>query len=353
MTTVQAARYAVHAADQSVHASDLVDVWTGSLRTSDGDRRYAWIYRDNPSGPASCWVLRDTAAGGVVGTAAVFPRCLLGMGRTWRAGIAGDFAVRPAHRALGPALMLQRAVIDACQNGNYDLVYGFPNHASWAAQVRAGFRDLGHATDLRKTLRSAPALARRYGTLAGSAGPLVDAVLRLRERWFARTSSQFRFHETTTFDERFDAFVARIGTKLPLTGERTSRYLNWRFGGAPDGPYRTLVMERASGGGIAGYLVWCLREREAVIVDLLAEDLEYGVPALATELLRQLRQVRADAVRARYFGAPRLVDVLRPLGFRARPSGRHVVIYVSPHTAFSDALMDRNNWYLLEGDSDL
>ena len=352
MTTVPATRYVVHAADESVHSADVVDVWTGSLRTNDGDRRHAWIYRDNPSGPASCWVLRDTAGGNVVGTAAVFPRCLTGMGRTWRAGITGDFAVKPAHRAIGPALMLQRAVIGACQGGKYDFVYGFPNGASRPVQVRAGFRDLGPATHLRKTLRSAPALARRYGATAGLAGPVVDALLRLRERG-AGTGSQFRFHETTTFDERFDAFVARLGTQLPLTGERTSRYLNWRFGSAPDGPYRTLVMEHGPDSEIAGYLVWCVREREAVIVDLLAEDAEHGVLALATELLRRLRQLPVDAVRARYFGAPRLADVLRPLGFRAGQSGRHVVIYVPPHIASADALVDRNNWYLLEGDSDL
>ena len=343
--------YTVAAGDLRDDRASILSVWDGSLRRADA-QWYRWIYEDNPFGPVRCWLLRDAPEGAVSGTATVFPRTLWGMGRPWRAGVTGDFAVTKAHRALGPALMLQKAIAHSCSQNEYDVVYGFPNRPSQAVQVRAGFTDLGPAIEYRKMLRSAGALGRRYGALARVAAPLLDAAMLVAERRLLRSPEPFLFSETTRFDERFDDFWQRMRPAVPLTGERTSAYLSWRCSDCPNGGYRTLVMQHADSGAMAGYVVWCVRDDEVVIADLLAEDSTRGLAALAARLVDRARELRVSSVRARYFGAPERLGALRRLGFRATDSGGHVVMCVSP-AAPAPALLDRNNWYLLEGDADL
>jgi hypothetical protein len=342
--------YDVRTADLNANRADILRLWDGSLRDADAER-YRWIYERNPQGAVACWVVND-AGGATAGVAAVFPHTIHGSLRPWRAGITGDFVVDKAHRAMGPALMLQKALARSCvQDAEFDVVYGFANKAARAVQVRAGFKDLGPATDLRKVVRSAAALTRRYGTVGRMAAPAVDTAIALMERGSRRSTHVLRCSEVAAFDSRFDAFWARVAPSLPLTGERSSRYLNWRFRENPHIRYQTLVAERADTGALAGYLVWYVREGELIIADVLTDESSDALVVLAAHVLKCARDVRAESVRLRYFGAPDRFRALHRLGFRARDAGRHVVMCVSPR-ATSDLRLDRESWYLLEGDAD-
>ncbi|HSH45969.1 MAG TPA: hypothetical protein VK966_08940, partial [Longimicrobiales bacterium] len=66
-------------------------------------------------------------------------------------------------------------------------------------------------------------------------GPAAD--LAWNAFWSGRTIRYSRSDHTslepTTFDERFDHLNHRIAKSGPLVGDRSSRYLNWRFMESP------------------------------------------------------------------------------------------------------------------------
>jgi GNAT superfamily N-acetyltransferase len=345
--------YLVRPADLVADRGAILDVWRESLPSANADH-YRWMYEQNPFGPVATWVLESTEQDAVVGVATVLPRRLTGLARTWRAGVTIDFAVSKGHRTLGPALMLQKAITAACREQQFDLVYGFPIEAAARVQTRAGFTSLGHATEMRKTLRSASALAAGYGRVASLAAPLVDSALRVVENVHVRSAAgNYRLVEATTFDERFDALWARVKDTLPLTIERTSTYLNWRYRQCPHASYRAFVMQSATADDIAGYGVWSFHDGQFTVSDMLAENGACGMRVLTAEMLRLARALRATVVTTRCFGAAATIEAQRSLGFRTGESPRHAVMCVAPNTPSADLLVDRRNWYLLDGDTDV
>jgi hypothetical protein len=345
--------YLVRPADVVADRDAILEVWRESLPSANADH-YRWVYEQNPFGPVATWVLESTEQDAVIGVATVLPRMLSGFGRTWRAGVTIDFAVNKGHRTLGPALMLQKAIVAACREQQFDLVYGFPIEAASRVQTRAGFTWLGKATEVRKTLRSASALAARYGRVARLAAPLVDSAQRVVENVCVRSVARtHRLTEATTFDDRFDALWTRVKNTLPLTVERTSTYLNWRYGQCPHARYRAIVMQSPAADDIAGYGVWSFRDGQLIVADMLAEDGTPGVRVLTAELLRLGRELGATMVRTHCFCASTMIEGQRSLGFRTGESARDAVICVAPNAADRDALVDRRNWYLLDGDTDV
>jgi hypothetical protein len=342
--------YDVRTADLNTNRADILRLWNGSLRDADA-KRYQWIYERNPQGAVGCWLVND-AGGAAAGVAAAFPQTIHGSRRLWRAGVAGDFVVDKAHRAIGPALMLQKALAKSCaHDAQFDVVYGFANQAARAVQVRAGFKDLGPATDLRKVIRTEAALVRRYGTAGRVAAPMVDAAIALMDRRSRPSTHELRCVDVAAFDTRFDDLWARVAPLLPFTGERSSRYLTWRFRENPHIRYQTLAAERTDIEALAGYLVWYVRANELIVADVIADPSSDALEVLVAQVLKHARHRGVQSVRLRYFGAPERLQPLHRLGFRESESGRYVVMSVSP-AASSQVPLDRNSWYLLEADAD-
>lgn len=344
--------YVVHAADLKGSDGDIVRLWQGSLDAGTSDH-YAWVHDGNPNGKVACWVVTEAERTEAVGTLSVFPRTLSGRAGEWHAGVTGDFAVSTRHRALGPALMLQRAAVDACRRGRFDFLYGFPSPNSLGVQLRAGFSTLGNAIELRRWIRSRVPLERRYGAAGAAAAVIVDAALKTTEyAWRAVYGRGVTFREVTAFDARFDDFWDRVRRRHAVTGERTAAYLNWRFARCPDRRYTALALERAPA-TIAGYAVWSIRGDTAMIADLVTENTARDAVPLVAEVLRRLRDKGVAAVQMRYFGSADLPRALRILGFRAHRSTRSVVMWAAPDAPRASTLRDPQQWYLLEGDADL
>ena len=83
-----------------------------SLPRHGGQAHWDWLYVHNPDGPARAWLAEDDG-GEAVGVAAAFPRRVWIEGREHTCWNLGDFAIRPDHRSLGPAVRLQRAAVAA------------------------------------------------------------------------------------------------------------------------------------------------------------------------------------------------------------------------------------------------
>jgi hypothetical protein len=208
----------------------LLKLWRGNLGTVvRWAEKYDWFYLACPWGEPMVRVLRHAATAEWVGVAAVGPRRVRWNGREIRAGLLVDMAVDASHRSLGPALMLQRAVLEDALSV-FDLVYGFPNPKAIPVVKRVGYKKLADMVRCSRVLRHGPYLRRLLpAPLAALAGSLIDVVDRLVDGWRWLLGSRLIgtwhdeaetcLHELRIHDASSDGLV----------GVRDRNALHWRF----------------------------------------------------------------------------------------------------------------------------
>ena len=250
--------YRARAGDPERARATVLEVWRGNL----GDdarmpRKYDWFYLHAPAGlpllhlldhhaPASA-VPSDVGASPsatVVGACALGQRRMLQRGAPVRAGVLVDLAVLPAHRSLGPALMLQQDLF-AAGRARLDVLYGFPNPKAAPVFKRIGYRPLGEMVRYVRVVRTAPYLRRRLpkalapvaAPIAALAGPVLDLARRLRTGGSGRLACAWssRVPDLTML-------WADSAKPEALTAIREQAYLRWRFDEAPGADFRHLLL---------------------------------------------------------------------------------------------------------------
>ena len=135
-------KYVVNKADILKEKQRIIDFWNENNK-NELDEKFSWFYESNPDGIADTWLLTKETSSEIVGMATLFPRFFNNQGKTYRAGIQGDFFISKKHRSFGPALTLIRSISESFKDLNYDFIYGFPNRAAEPILRRAGFKRLG------------------------------------------------------------------------------------------------------------------------------------------------------------------------------------------------------------------
>lgn len=344
--------YAIRALDLEKNKQDVLNVWR-SCGFGIPESKYSWMYEGNPHGRAVGRLVLDKNDE-VVGAAALFPRRLRIEGNCRPAAIVGDFLIGREHRSLGPALMLQKALIESRKNHSFDLIYGFPNQQAEAVLQRAGYRFVGNTVRLTRPLRSHYYLRRRIpgSLLARALAGVVDPVLHWTSKEIRhRTNGKLKFEALLNFDERFDDFWARCHHGL-IVGERNSAYLCWRYAHCPHKGYRVNAVTDGSSREILGYVVWYTVGSSVHIAELW-DDGQCGVmDCLLSEFLRFQRQENADSVSISYLGAEALANKLKQFGFAIRGREKKLLILADPNGPSFAHLSKPENWCLFEGDTD-
>ncbi|MBJ6978213.1 hypothetical protein [Luteimonas sp. MC1895] len=222
-----------------------IRAWRGSLGDDDAvlGARYDALCVHAPNGPA---LLRFVEHGddGVVGFLAVAPRRMRAGRRELRAGVLSHLAIAPAHRSLGPALMLLDAVL-AASAGRFDLVYGIPNanEGASAALRRAGMQPWAMLERRVRIVRHGPYLDRRAPRwLARPAGLALDALDATAGAWRFRRRPRLSGRWATRFEAAMDAPWAAAADHPAITAVRDETMLRWRFDAAVGNPVRYFLV---------------------------------------------------------------------------------------------------------------
>ena len=285
--------------------------------------------------------------------AALFPAAVRINGERVACGIAGDLALDPAHRTLGPALLLGTSLLDLLPQSEFRFVYALPNPAAEPVFRRLRYTELGRMTRFVKlfktefavqALLTRPTLAKGFPKLLD---PLVSAIA--RERWRRRDVS-LQFTMGSGFDARFDPLWNTLLSGPWIVGERSPALLNWKYEtGEPTGQFRLLCAQ--TGESIRGYAVTQDRLGVRHVLDIIF-DSGSVLDELLTELSQQARRDGLAALCVDYFGArSKLTSRLRAFGFFRR-AGRPLMIFVPQGSSVSVALR-RENWALFAGDEDV
>ena len=240
--------YSIEAGDVARDREAVLAIWRGNLGEDVRmQAKYDWFYARCPFGEPLLRLLLDGETGTRVGAAAAGPRRFTIGTRMLDAGVLVDLAVRPEHRSLGPALVLQSALAsDGLQR--FGLLYGFPNPKAAAVFKRVGYTPFGEIVRHARVLRHAGYVARRLPRLlAGPAGWLLDTVDRSGSWLRRRAGTRLFTRWSECADPRFDALWERSPRGEAVTAVRDHAFARWRFDESPLARTRWLFVEDAGG----------------------------------------------------------------------------------------------------------
>jgi GNAT superfamily N-acetyltransferase len=288
----------------------------------------------------------------VIGTGGLHTCLMVIDGHSHRAGHAVNLAIDPNYRTAGPAIQLQRAVLDHARTSGHSMVCGITDRAA-AVQKRAGYHHLGPLEQWTKILRTESKLQQylKVPALAKCAGFGMDFALWgvSREARYLRPRG-WKVEIAERFDARFDRLWERAAPQFAIVTERSSKFLTWRFRECSDDRFHVLCLCDATG-ELAGYAVYRNDGLTLELSDLLTgrpEDLEI----LIVELLRHVRKLRpaVRTVHVPYFGNGTLPAALRRNGFMQRPEPKQLLVWANEQELPFSTLCDRNRWYLTAAD---
>ncbi|MCW5581698.1 MAG: hypothetical protein KIS72_10180 [Luteimonas sp.] len=279
--------YAIDAGDVRRDHEAVLDVWHGNLGEDARMRaKYDWFYLRCPYGEPLLRLLRFGTDAPPVGAAAAGPRRMVDGDRLIEAGVLVDLAVRAEHRSLGPALMLQMALMEAGAR-RFDLLYGFPNPKATAVFKRVGYAALGELSRHARVLRHGDYVRRKLpALLAVPAGALLDLLDRVR--LWSRAGGLRAAWQSHADDALAGVWSSATAGRGPVA-VRDLDFLRWRIDASPLLDARYLVV-RDRGGMSAAWFACEAREHSLHVVDFWSSQGAAGpMPAQLAALLRAAR----------------------------------------------------------------
>lgn len=328
-STEAAPAYTARIGDCVQDRDTVIAIWKGNLgQPAHHEPKYNWFYLGCPWGQPLLALLRHEPSATWVGTCAAGPRRMLWQGREMRAGVLVDMAVMQRHRSLGPALIMQSALIEAAAS-RFDMIYGFPNPKSLAVAKRLEYSVACDLVRYSRVLRYRQYLERIMPNLI--ARPLA---------WIFDTGDRFRhsvlrrFRKPGVSASWLDCADSRMDTlwKKSPRGDgpitvRDTAFLRWRFEGFDAA--RTRYLALCDPRDPETLLAWfaCQATDNTLHVRDFWSDL--GATGLASSHIDALvhagRQLGCRAISIEYAGVPGTVAALLAGGFRER-SRRPVII---------------------------
>jgi hypothetical protein len=326
----------------------LIEALSQSLLPQSDGRRFDWLYRECPHGEARVWIAGDSSGNGLLGAAAVFPRRMYVGGKIRVGCVLGDFFIVPHFRSLGPAVLLQRACLEAVGSNGLDVCYDFPAAAMIPVYKRLAIEPQRQFVRLAKPLKIDRTVEARVKTpwLARGMSALGNQMLDSRDRLRSRPADCTLSVHSGLCGEEFSALARAVSTGYGVCVERSAEYLNWRYLRHFARSYELLTARRED--ALVAYAVFTQDANNADIVDL------FGVqePAILSEVISGvvalLRQRNVMTVSAPMLASHPHVALFESLGFHAREACPVMVYPPSGHAV--GGLGNGEPWFLMQGD---
>ncbi|MCK4825167.1 hypothetical protein KA005_55980, partial [bacterium] len=213
--------------------AQAVSVWERNLPLSAANwmEKYNWFYESNPFRKGKLWLLKLEGSEKAVGVGGIGYRRFNVNGKSLIGAIGVDFAVEKEYRTLGPALKLQKTIMESAQKDS-DFLYSFPAKQAEAVLKYFKYHKLGEFTRLVKVLKSYDYLERMIKPrfLARALSIPADLLLQLRSMKSLRaTGNVFHSDRLENSYPVYDGLWETVAGEGLLMGERTSAFVNWRY----------------------------------------------------------------------------------------------------------------------------
>ncbi len=280
-----------------------------------------------------------------MGAAAAFSRRMYFDGADKVGCVLGDFCIDNRFRSLGPALMLQRACLEAVDGKPFEFCYDFPSSGMMAVYRRLGIRQRGSLVRFAKRFRMEGKIEKvvRSRTLAWTLAKPVNLVMAWSRRHSSKNTSELGLHSGLCGEE-FTALDRQTRARRSISTARTAAYLNWRYRSHPSETHEILTARVAR--ELAGYAVFTQNGENASIVDLCARDESSVVEDLLSGVTDILRRRGISTASMPAWEQHPWRAAFESLGFHPRES-TPVITHACPGKAVQLA-----NWHLMQGERD-
>jgi hypothetical protein len=324
------------------------------VRKTD-ERRYRWLYLENPFGKAKAWLAVDDQKGKVAGFTSVFPRLMHVCGEEMVCWNCGDFSINQRYRTLGVAIQLRLAATGGVNRGEVPFLYAHPNDRMKIVHLKAGHKVIGQMARYARPLsidRYLPSFLKGFPRLSDGLRWIYNGGL---SAWNGPLGSSRSFHS-----ENYDGFPAtapfnslleQARRRLKIFGQRNDEYLNWRFGINPLVQVHTLLLYES--GELVGYAFYSYKDEIMYINDLFCLPEQEVSDALVARLTEIGFDQKAQAVSVTLLESNPLIQSLRRSGYRLRPESSSVIVHTSPEVPWGAMLQDKTNWFMTVGDRDV
>ncbi|HUA13995.1 MAG TPA: GNAT family N-acetyltransferase [Verrucomicrobiae bacterium] len=336
-------RTIVRSADLHHDGPQIVDFLARNHTPESTTTRFEWLYSTGTAGEARSWIACDQVSGEVIGVAAAFPRRMRVFGEELPGWVLGDFCIDPRHRALGPALQLQKACLESLQSEAPAIYYDFPSPAMTAVYERLGISINQRLVRLVKPLRFDAKISRviRQPQIATAMTAVVNRGLLVFSNRRRAKAAVDLIPCNIPCGEEFTEFARSANAGLGICLLRSAEYLNWRFRGHPYRQHEIATLRR--GDLLAGYAVIHDEGLNLNVVDLFCQAAD--IRELIGGVIRIAEDRRKETVTVGVLDSQPYRKILRRLGFFRREKTPVVTFWTGRVLPPADA-----GWFLTNGD---
>jgi hypothetical protein len=323
---------------------EFLTILQANLPSLPHDRRFQWLYCDNPDGPAFSWFALQGAPQQIIGVTSLFPRSMWVGGKLKMCGQVGDFAVSASHRSLGPAVLLQRATFDPVNSGELAFCYDCPPHqAGMSTFRRLGIQPNCKVHRYALPLRVDSQLRKRLGAASRVPAAAGNLLLRLQRLSAPKTKAkdiQVADHPGA-FGEEFSKLDEAVKGPNTIRGRRSAALLNWRYRANPLQQYELLTARRK--GELIAFAVLRTTNEVVTIVDLFGTELHGAAFSLVAAIVERFQKSH-QTIDAYLSEGHELVAHFLKMRFQLRSEVAQVVAYAKPQAAVSEFLQKGPIW---------
>jgi predicted N-acetyltransferase YhbS len=299
----------------------------------DPRKRWEWIYRGNPHGPALTWIAIDDASGETAGCTSFFRRRLVVDGREVGGALGGDGFVSPRFRRRGIGGAMHRASAADMAKHGIEVMFGTPMPANATPLAGAGARDV---TQTVRYVRILDAHALHVPGLLGS----------LLTPFIAPLPTRARLEPMLPLDPRVDEIWRATEPELGIATVRDAEFMTWRYLNSPSRRQHAFVVvhRREPIGAVALEII----DRKMRLVDVLAPAAHWprvlrAVASFGRGLDRiEFKTTERNARRYQLWRHGWVGRDSKPLNILLPPGEPNATVYYDP-----------NRWYFTWAESDL
>ncbi len=335
--------------------AQAVSIWDRNLPDFAGKwlEKYNWFYKSNPYRKGKLWLLKLKGSEKAIGVGGVGYRRFNVNGKSLIGAMGVDFAVEKEYRTLGPALKLQKTIMESSKK-NADFIYGFPAEQAEAVLNYFKFHKLGEFTRIVKVLKSGDYLERviKPRSFARALSIPADLFLRLRSIKSLRASGNGfhsdRFQDSYSF---YDRLWEEVESQGLLMGERTSKFLDWRYFKCPNIKYEIFGL-KTNDKALQGCIVYCLGKKQVQVVDLICPgyEKENSMPSLIMNFEKYCFSIDANSICISLVGEGRVAQKLISMVYWKREQDASVWIYTGENKDLLAQFKDLENSCWTYGD---
>ena len=165
-------------------------------------------------------------------------------------------------------------------------------------------------------------------------------------------NNEFKMESLDRFDDRFDTLWNEAKHNYPIIGERTTRFLNWRFTDCQYLDYKIVALVQRESEKLMGYVVYRVKESNVYIEDIFALEKNNCLSVLLAEFSLYHRKRNIETISCYFFGDENVINMFEKHNFILRKDHHTMAVRINSKSNCASEIRERNNWYFLNGDND-